>query len=369
MKKKVILGFSGGVDSAVSAIILKEQGYDVEGMFMRNWDSALNYDILGNPNNPDDICPQEQDYNDAVEAARIIGIKLHRVDFVEEYWNKVFMHFIDEYKQYRTPNPDILCNSEIKFKCFVEKATEMDADYIAMGHYAKITHKPLKLYRGKDRNKDQSYFLCMLTKKQLEKALFPLGNLTKKEVREIARKYKLNIADKKDSTGICFIGERDFDKFLKNYLPAQVGNMETLRGEVVGKHEGLMYYTIGQRKGLGLGGDKGPWFVLGKDIKRNVLLVGYQEDQEYLYSNRCFASSFNWLKEDFKEIEVLAQFRYRSKAVKAKVRRIDKDTIEVKYEPFRAVTPGQAVVFYNNDEMLGGAVIDEVYQDDQRRLY
>ena len=297
-KKKVVVGLSGGVDSAVSAIRLLEAGYDVEGMFMRNWDSSLNNDVLGNPHTLDSVCPQEVDYMDALKTAEELGIKLHRVDFVLEYWDRVFKYFIDEYSNNRTPNPDILCNSEIKFKCFLEKAMEMGYDYIAMGHYARIIHHDdgsVELLRGVDKNKDQTYFLCQLKEDQLKKALFPIGDLEKSEVRRIAREHNLTIANKKDSTGVCFIGERNFKEFLKNYIPAQPGNIETMDGEVVGRHDGIMYYTIGQRKGLGLGGAGDAWFVLGKDSSRNVLIVGRGSEQEYLFSNRCLVSKMNWI--------------------------------------------------------------------------
>lgn len=369
--KKVIIGLSGGVDSAVGVIKLQEAGYLVEGMFMRNWDSSLNNDILGNPHDFDEICPQEQDYLDAQITAKQLGIKLHRVDFVKEYWDYVFTYFLDEYKKNRTPNPDILCNSKIKFKYFLKEALKLDADYIAMGHYARVEHFPeVLLKKGIDRNKDQTYFLCQLSKDQLSKSLFPIGDLTKKEVREIALKHNLKIAKKKDSTGVCFIGERDFKLFLENYLPAKPGIMKTLRGEIVGKHDGLMFYTIGQRKGLGLGGDFGPWFVLGKDIPNNVLLVGYLEDQEYLYSDMCYASDLNWLSEDFTEITCTAKFRYRSKDIKVIVTKITEDEVKVVYsDRFRAVTPGQAVVFYNGEILLGGATVDEVYNEGIKRKY
>lgn len=369
--KKVIIGLSGGVDSAVAVIKLQEAGYLVEGMFMRNWDSSLNNDVLGNPNDFKEICPQEQDYNDALITAAQLGIKLHRVDFVKEYWDFVFTYFLEEYKKNRTPNPDVLCNSEIKFKCFLNEALKLDADYIAMGHYARVCHEPeVLLKKGIDTNKDQTYFLCQLTKEQLSKSLFPIGDLTKKEVREIALKHNLKIAKKKDSTGVCFIGERDFKLFLENYLPAKPGEMKTLRGETVGKHDGLMYYTIGQRKGLGLGGDFGAWFVLGKDIENNVLLVGYKNDQEYLISNMCFATNLNWLGEEFVEINCFAKFRYRSNDIQVKVTRLSLDKVKVEYpQGFRAVTPGQAVVFYDGEILLGGATIDDVYYDGVKRKY
>ena len=252
--KKVVIGMSGGVDSSVAAILLKKQGYDVIGLFMRNWDSSINNDILGNPDLNSDICPQEKDYNDALKVCEKIGIPLHRIDFVKEYWDYVFTYFLDELKRGRTPNPDIMCNKYIKFDMFAKEARKLGADYIATGHYARL--KDGKLLRGIDQNKDQTYFLSQLSSKQLENVLFPIGDLEKPEVRKIANEYDLITANKKDSTGICFIGERNFSKFLSNYLPNQTGdivNIET--NEVIGKHVGLMYYTIGQRKGLNIGGN------------------------------------------------------------------------------------------------------------------
>ena len=240
--KKVVIGMSGGVDSSVSAILLKNQGYEVIGLFMRNWDTSVNGDILGNPNLDNNICPQEQDYNDALEVCNKIGIPLHRIDFVKEYWDNVFEYFLDELKKGRTPNPDVMCNKYIKFDYFIKEAKRLGADYIATGHYARI--KDGKLLRAVDTNKDQTYFLSQLSHEQLENVLFPIGDLEKPKVREIAEKYGLITAKKKDSTGICFIGERNFKNFLKNYLPNQPGkivNIET--NEVVGEHIGLMYYT------------------------------------------------------------------------------------------------------------------------------
>lgn len=371
-KKRVVVGLSGGVDSAVSIIKLQELGYEVEAMFMRNWDSSLNNDILGNPHTFDDVCPQEVDYLDAMKVAEKLNVKLHRVDFVDEYWQKVFSYFLEEYKANRTPNPDILCNKEIKFKAFLEKAMAMGFDYIAMGHYARSVHTPeVQLLRGVDRNKDQSYFLCQLTKEQIKKTLFPIGEMTKPEVRELARKYNLDIAAKKDSTGVCFIGERNFKLFLKNYLPAIPGNIETLDGEVVGQHDGIMYYTIGQRKGLGLGGAGDAWFVLGKDPKRNVLLVGRGENQEYLYSNKAIVSKINWIGPEITgELHCTAKFRYRGVDYHVVVRKIGIDQLEVNYPgKAKAVTPGQAAVFYDGERLLGGGTIDEVYMNQDKRNY
>lgn len=371
MKKKVIVGLSGGVDSAVSVIRLREQGYDVEGMFMRNWDSSVNNDVLGNPHVNDPVCPQEEDYMDAVRTAEMLGIPLHRVDFVQEYWDRVFSYFLEEYRRNRTPNPDVLCNSEIKFKAFLEKADELGADYIAMGHYARSVHTPeVMLLRGVDSSKDQSYFLCRLTKAQIAKSLFPVGDMFKKDVRILAAKYNLAVATKKDSTGVCFIGERNFRSFLMNYLPAKPGMIETLAGETVGEHEGIMYYTIGQRKGLHIGGAGDPWFVLGKDVKRNVLLVGRGSDQDYLFSNRAIVTDINWIGENFTERECTAKFRYRSFDIPVRIRLIGENQLEVFYPTkAKSVTPGQAAVFYDRERVLGGGTIDKVYMDEKLRPY
>lgn len=368
---KVILGLSGGVDSAVALIKLLEQGYEVETIFMRNWDSSLNNDVLGNPNDFSNVCPQEQDYLDALDVANKYNVKLHRIDFVDVYWEKVFAYFLEEYKNNRTPNPDILCNSEIKFKVFLEEAFKLKADYIAMGHYARVVHNPeVKLYKAFDKNKDQSYFLSQLNKTQLSKALFPLGEMTKEEVRKIARENDIKIATKKDSTGICFIGERNFKEFLKNYLKPNPGDIKTLSGEVVGKHEGLMYHTIGQRKGLGIGGAGDAWYVVGKDIANNALLVSQGDTAEYLYSDRCIVNKINWLADDFKTLDCCAKFRYRSMDVKVRIVKINEDEFEVNYpDKAKAVTPGQAAVFYLGDELLGGGTINEVYLGKEKRMY
>lgn len=372
-KPKVIIGLSGGVDSSVGVIKLLEQGYDVEAIFMRNWDSAVNNDVLGNPDLLEDVCPQEKDYQDAVKVAEQLGIKLHRIDFIEEYWNEVFTYFLNEYKKNRTPNPDILCNKEIKFKSFLMKAEEMGADYIAMGHYARVIHDGDKHYllRGVDRNKDQTYFLCQLTSKQISKALFPVGDLEKKEVRRIANEFNLAVANKKDSTGVCFIGERNFKEFLKNYLPANPGNMVTSSGEVVGRHEGIMYYTIGQRHGLGIGGPGDAWFVIGKNPQRNELVVGQGDEQELLYANRAIIRGINIINGPLENSDTLsAKFRYRAPDVSIKIKYLDEDTIEVfMNEPVKAVTPGQACVFYDGEYCLGGGTIDEVYMNEVKRGY
>lgn len=374
---KVILGLSGGVDSSVALKLLKDEGYDVEAMFMRNWDSAANHDILGNPDIDDDVCPQEKDYQDAKRVAEELGIKLNRVDFIEEYWDTVFTYFLEEYKKGRTPNPDIMCNKYIKFNAFLQHASALGADYIAMGHYARVRHEKEKSYllRGVDRNKDQSYFLCMISQAQLRRALFPIGHLTKPEVRQIAKEANLYTAQKKDSTGICFIGERNFKQFLKNYLPSQPGNMVTLDGKILGRHDGLMYYTIGQRKGLGIGGsnefDNAAWFVCGKDLENNELIVGQGHDSIYLISDTAVASSCNWIADIPEEGKpYTAKFRYRQEDNPVNLHFLDGNRIRVSYpQGVRAVTPGQAVAIYDGEICMGGAIIDEVYYQGERRKY
>ena len=371
---KVILGLSGGVDSAVAAINLINDGYEVEGAFMRNWDSMLNNDILGNPNDFNDVCPQEKDYMDALDVANKLGIKLHRVDFVKEYWDNVFEYFLDEYKKGRTPNPDILCNKEIKFKCFLDFAMKENADYIAMGHYANVRHTENGSYllRAKDTNKDQTYFLCQLTSAQLDKALFPIGDMLKPDVRKKAEEYNLNVAKKKDSTGICFIGERRFNEFLTNYLPAKPGNMVLLDGTIMGRHDGLMYYTIGQRKGIKIGGlnnyDNDAWFVLGKNLEKNELIIGQGFDNPYLYSNRCILENVNFINGEFLG-KCTAKFRYRQPDNDVEISYLGDNLYEVKYDHVRAVTPGQACVLYNGEVCLGGGTIKEVYFNEEKRMY
>lgn len=372
-KPKVIVGLSGGVDSSVALIRLLEQGYDVEAMYMRNWDSAVNNDVLGNPDLMDDVCPQERDYQDAKKVAERLNVKLHRVDFIEEYWNSVFEYFLSEYKKNRTPNPDILCNKEIKFKTFLDKAISLGADYIAMGHYARVIHDGDKHYllRGIDGNKDQTYFLSQLNSNQLAKALFPIGDMVKPDVRNLARKYELEVADKKDSTGVCFIGERNFKEFLMNYIPANPGDIVTTDGRVVGKHDGVMYYTIGQRRGLHIGGPGDAWFVCGKDTLKNQLIVGQGSDTELLYANRVILTDVNIINNDIKDGEsITAKFRYRQPDEEISVHFLEENKVEVRCKrPVKAITPGQACVFYRGEYCLGGGTIDEVYMDQTRRQY
>lgn len=365
--KKVIVGISGGVDSSVAALLLKKQGYEVEGLFMRNWDSSLNNDVLGNPNiNKVNICPQEQDYNDALEVCKKLDIKLHRIDFVKEYWDYVFKYFLDELKKGRTPNPDIMCNKYIKFDYFVKEAKRLGADYIATGHYAKIENGYLK--KSFDTNKDQTYFLSQLSKKQLENVLFPLGDIDKNEVREIAKKEGLITANKKDSTGICFIGERNFKKFLENYLPAMPGEVIDIdTNEIIGKHNGLMYYTIGQRRGLDIGGNKDKMFVVGKNLDKNVLYVSFG-DNDYLYSTSCIVDNLNF-NCDLKPTKCSAKFRYRQEDIDVEVEYLNNEEILVKYDKVKAVTPGQACVLYYNDICIGGGIIKEVRKNDKKLWY
>ncbi|MDF2698763.1 MAG: mnmA [Haloplasmataceae bacterium] len=374
MAKKVILGLSGGVDSSVAAYLLLEQGYDVEAVFMRNWDSAVNNDFLGNPTAYDPICPQEIDYEDALKVADKLGIKIHKVNFVKEYWDNVFTYFLDEYKKGRTPNPDIMCNKEVKFKSFLDYAMTLNCDYIAMGHYARVEHfeNESVMLRGIDNNKDQTYFLCQLNQLQLKKTLFPIGHLTKPEVREIAKKLDLATATKKDSTGVCFIGERNFTQFLQNYLPAQIGKMTTLDGKVIGEHIGLMYYTIGQRKGLNIGGAGEAWFVVGKNLDENILIVEQGFDHIYAYSDSCIVTDMNWigLEKFTGELKCTAKFRYRQPDVSVTIKWGKDNTLFVKFDDLvRAVTPGQAAVFYKGEVCLGGGFIDSAYYQGEKRHY
>lgn len=361
---RVVVGMSGGVDSSVAALLLKQQGYDVIGIFMKNWDDT---DDTG-------FCTATEDYNDVIRVCNQIGIPYYAVNFEKQYWDKVFTYFLEEYKAGRTPNPDVMCNKEIKFKAFLEHAVNLGADYLATGHYAQVEYRDgeYKMLRGKDENKDQTYFLNQLNQEQLSKVMFPIGNLEKPRVREIAKEANLATATKKDSTGICFIGERNFKEFLGQYLPAQPGNMETMDGEVKGKHEGLMYHTIGQRHGLGIGGSGEAWFAIGKDLKRNILYVGQGFHNEKLYSESIIADNVSWVsnREKPAEFTCTAKFRYRQEDHKVTVQLMDDNKVKVIFdEPIRAVTPGQAVVFYNGDECLGGGTIDEVYKDGQRLTY
>ena len=363
----VVVGMSGGVDSSVSAILLKEQGYNVIGLFMRNWDSSINNDYLGNPNLNNDICPQEQDYNDALAVCNQIGIKLHRIDFVKEYWDNVFEYFLDELKKGRTPNPDIMCNKYIKVDYFVREAKKLGAKYIATGHYAKIEDGYLK--RSHDVNKDQTYFLSFLSQEQLENVIFPLGDIDKSEVRRIALEHGLKTATKKDSTGICFIGERNFKNFLKNYLPCQEGDIvDITSNQVLGKHIGLMYYTIGQRRGLEIGGTKDKLFVVGKDLKKNILYVCEGENNEYLFSDSCILEDVNFNCE-IRPDKALAKFRYRQPDNEVLIKYLDNGNLLVSYNNIKSVTPGQACVLYVDDICIGGGIVKEVRKNGEKLWY
>lgn len=359
---KIVVGVSGGVDSSVAAYLLKQQGHEVIGLFMINWEE----------DSP--TCTSEQDYEDVKRVCNSIGIPYFSVNYSKEYYDRVFKYFLDEYKKGRTPNPDVLCNREIKFGPFLEFAKKIGADYIATGHYCKKVERDGKYYlcKAKDLNKDQSYFLNQLSQEQLSSVLFPLEDIEKPKVREIASKLGLVNAEKKDSTGICFIGERNFKKFLSEYLPAKKGKIMTLDGREVGMHDGLMYYTIGQRRGLGIGGRSDSngerWFVLSKDLENNILYVSQGEGEE-LFSSGMVSEKFNWIPQrpNEDEFDCYAKFRYRQPDQKVHVKIVG-DIVEISfYERQRAVTPGQYVVLYKDMEdgncaCLGGAVINKVIQ-------
>lgn len=367
-KKRVVLGMSGGVDSSVSAYLLQEAGYDVIGLFMKNWDEE---DENGH-------CTATEDFQDVRAVADQLGIPYYTVNFEQEYWDRVFTYFLEEYKRDRTPNPDVMCNKEIKFKAFLNYAEALDADYIAMGHYARVRRDKnghTHLLRGVDSNKDQTYFLNQLSQKQLSRALFPIGELTKPEVRQIAEEQQLKTAHKKDSTGICFIGERDFNEFLSHYLPAKPGLMKTLEGDVMGEHHGLMYYTIGQRKGLGIGGTKAgnePWFVVGKNMAANELYVGQGFHHPHLYADYLLASDISFTQSEWPKLPLTCtvKTRYRQKDLKATLSLEKEGVLRVSFaKPARAITPGQAVVFYDGEECLGGGTIDAAYAQGEKRQY
>ena len=372
---KVLIGLSGGVDSAVAAYLLLKEGHEVTGCFMRNWDAFANNDFLGNPTINNDQCPQEKDYDDAKAVAKKLGIELLRVDFIKEYWDNVFSFFISEYESGRTPNPDILCNKYIKFDAFLEFAKSKGFYKIAMGHYAKKKEVNGIEYLEKcfDANKDQTYFLSQINEEQIKSCLFPLGDISKEEVRRIAHELKLeSVMDKKDSTGVCFIGERNFREFLKNYIPAQKGNITDIdTGKIIGTHKGVFYYTIGQHKGLGIGGISGEtasgWFIVKKDAKKNILYVTRGDTQKYLMSNKCIVRKLNIINpnEVFPQ-EVGVKFRYRQKDHPAMID-LKNNEIICTYDYYKAVTPGQEAVFYNKDGLLiASGTIDEVYRDNVR---
>ena len=362
--KKILLGLSGGVDSAVAAWILKEQGYDVTCAFMRNWDSAANDDILGNPTLNEEICTQEQDYNDAKTVCELLDLPLLRVDFIEEYWNDVFMTFLEEYRRGRTPNPDILCNKHIKFSRFIDYGRKQGFDLFATGHYAANGSRQGQpvIVRPLDAQKDQTYFLAQISREVLGSVVFPLGDKEKPEVRAIAEKLGLSVARKKDSTGICFIGERDFRAFLSNWLPMKPGLIINVPDRcTVGEHKGVLYYTIGQRKGLDIGGT-GPYYVIGKDVERNELYVTDEAHTEWLYSDRCDLVDMNLHTDIPDRLDCTAKFRYRQKDQQVTLVRDDRGYHALYPQEVRSVTPGQEAVFWLDGVLIGGGVIDRIYR-------
>jgi tRNA-uridine 2-sulfurtransferase len=370
-KIKVVVGLSGGVDSAVSASLLLEQGYDVTAVFMQNWDSALNNEKFSSIKNFDffqDGCEWKNDYEDAKKIAKVLGIKLIKVNFVKEYWDEVFEHFISEYKKSRTPNPDILCNKNIKFKYFMKYAMDnLDADFIAMGHYANIKKINGKnfLSVAKDTEKDQTYFLSFLSQDQIDRVIFPIGHLTKKEVRNIALKKELPVFNKKDSTGICFIGERRFKEFLSSYIPAQPGDIvDFVTKKIVGKHQGAMYFTIGQSKGIGVNGQEEKYYVYKKDIAKKILYVVKESDyNKFLLIDSFYISEINLIGYDLEFLlshDLNIKYRHSPSSFKGKLFQQDNKLKVVFENKQRAIAEGQYAVFYFEDICLGGAVIDIV---------
>lgn len=355
MSERIVVGMSGGVDSSVAALLLKEQGYDVIGVFMKNWEEQ---DDSG-------VCTAENDWRDVREVCDIIGIPYYSVNFAKEYWDRVFSYFLSEYRAGRTPNPDVLCNREIKFRAFLDFAMQLGASRMATGHFVQ-TNPQGDLLRGTDPNKDQSYFLYMLKQRQLQRAMFPVGHLTKAEVRRIAQEKGLPVSQKKDSTGVCFIGERRFKQFLQTFLPAQPGDMVAPDGQVVGRHDGLMYYTLGQRRGLGIGGcgDGRSWFVIGKVMERNRLLVAQGEDHPMLYSSRSIGGGVTWIGDapiqDGETMQCTAKFRYRQPDQPVEVTLQGNQLLIHSHTLQRAVTPGQSAVLYDGPRCLGGAVVETV---------
>ena len=355
---RVIVGMSGGVDSSVAALLLLQQGYQVEGLFMKNWEE----------DDTEEYCSATTDLADAQSVSDQLGIKLHTVNFSSEYWDRVFAYFLQEYRSGRTPNPDILCNKEIKFKAFLEYAINIGADYIATGHYVRVDHSlknTVRMLKGWDNNKDQSYFLYTLGQKQLAKSLFPIGELEKSTVRKLAKEAGFGTANKKDSTGICFIGERKFKDFLQRFIPAQPGDIITPTGEIIGTHQGLMYYTLGQRQGLGIGGLKtaseAPWFVLAKDLDNNHLIAGQGHQHPLLLKKQLHASQLHWVsgKALANSFDCKAKIRYRQSEQNCRVVIDKQEVATVCFEKNqRAITPGQSIVFYDNDVCLGGGIID-----------
>ncbi len=359
-ESKIMVGLSGGVDSSVAALLLKEQGFQVEGLFMKNWEE----------DDSSEYCAAAEDLADAQAVADLLQIPLHTVNFSTEYWDQVFAYFLSEYRVGRTPNPDILCNREIKFRAFLEHALNLGADAIATGHYARIAREEdgIHLRRAKDENKDQTYFLYLLGQHPLSRSHFPLGGLVKSQVRQLAREKKLPNHKKKDSTGICFIGERKFSDFLSRYLPANPGRIETPEGRYLGEHQGLMYYTLGQRKGLGIGGRTGagdePWFVVCKDLECNRLLVAQGHDHPLLLKQALEASQLHWIagRPPQAPLRCLSRIRHRQPLQDCEILSVEEGRCRVRFDhKQRAVTPGQSIVFYQTDDCLGGGVIEQAY--------
>lgn len=356
MKAKVIVGMSGGVDSSVAAWLLREEGYQVEGLFMKNWEQ----------DDSDEYCPAALDLADAQAVCQQLKIPLHTVNFSQEYWDRVFAHFLNEYEQGRTPNPDVLCNKEIKFNAFLNHALQLGADYIATGHYARV--KNGQLFKAKDREKDQTYFLNAVDPEALTKTLFPIGDYLKTQIREFAKDLGLVTHDKKDSTGICFIGEKRFKNFLKEFILAKPGDIKSAEGQYLGRHDGLMYYTLGQRQGLGIGGrqeaSEEPWYVVDKDLKTNTLIVAQGNSHPMLYAQGLICSKIHWLAEDCKNnlpLTCYAKTRYRQPEQACMISPENDNQHYVMFSSFqRAVTPGQYVVFYDKNLCLGGATIEQI---------
>ena len=366
MTKRVILGMSGGVDSSVSALLLKEAGYEVIGLFMKNWDEKDEYGV----------CTATEDSEDARKVAAQLDIPFYSINFEEEYWDRVFTYFLNEYEKGRTPNPDVMCNQEIKFNAFLDYALKLEADYIAMGHYAQVEDRDGHYYllRGEDNNKDQSYFLSRIGQEALSRTLFPIGHLQKSEVRKLAEEHNLYTAKKKDSTGICFIGERNFDEFLDRYLLAKEGDIIDVDGNKLGKHSGLIHYTLGQRRGIGIGGigTGEPWFVAGKNLKKNILYVAQGEKHPALYSTSLIGESPSWILEKAPNTPLIctAKFRYRQKDIPVTVDILDNGELHIKYDyPVKAVTPGQVAVLYQDEVCLGGSIIKSIEPLDKKYEY
>ena len=358
MAAKIIVGMSGGVDSSVATYLLCKQGNEVEGLFMKNWEE----------DDDEEYCSAAVDLADAQKVCQQLNIPLHTVNFSSEYWDRVFEYFLKEYQAGRTPNPDVICNKEIKFRAFLDYALSLDADYIATGHYADcvISNSSVYLIKGIDESKDQSYFLHTLERDQLKKTLFPLGKMTKSQVRKIAKDNKFDVHDKKDSTGICFIGERKFKEFLKNYIPAQPGEIVTLAGEPIGTHEGAMFYTIGQRQGLGIGGQQNfpedPWYVVEKDVVTNRLYVVQGHENSALFHSRIIVQNIHWIAghPPSNPVNIKAKISYRQADQPCVIRSTSDTHSEISFDtPQWAVTPGQSVVFYQHNTCLGGAIIEE----------